>query len=76
MAECARTVAFYDKKVFGAINEYWATAVWFIRAREFFAECLGTFVLVVSCLSLSYFCSEVMPQIIQFSSPSIIVGLM
>ena len=48
MAECARTVAFYDKKVFGTINEYWATAVRFIRAREFFAECLGTFVLVVS----------------------------
>ena len=48
MVESVRTLAFYDKRVFGAINEYWATAVRFIRAREVFAEFLGTFVLVVS----------------------------
>ena len=48
MVDCARTIAFYDKRMFGAINKYWATAVQFIRAREVFAEFLGTFVLVVS----------------------------
>lgn len=48
MEECTSRVAYYDKKVFGTVNEYWATAVRFIRAKEFFAELLGTFILVVS----------------------------
>ena len=38
----------YDRKVFGTITKYWAAAVKFVRAREFLAELLGTFMLVVS----------------------------
>ena len=40
----------YDKKIFGTINKYWAKAVKLLRAKEFLAEFLGTFVLVVSTL--------------------------
>ena len=38
----------YDKKIFGTINKYWAKTVKYLRATEFLAEFLGTFVLVVS----------------------------
>ena len=55
MEDCTRRVAYYDKKVFGTINEYWATAVKLIRAREVFAEFLGTFMLVVSFRSFLIF---------------------
>lgn len=55
MEDCTRRVAYYDKKVFGTINEYWATAVKVIRAREVFAEFLGTFMLVVSFIRFSIF---------------------
>ena len=41
----------YDKKIFGSINKYWAKAVKLIRAKEFFAELLGTFMLVVSMVN-------------------------
>ena len=41
-------IADYDKMIFGTINKYWAKAVKLIRAKEFFAELLGTFILVVS----------------------------
>ena len=48
MEDFAHRVSYYDKKAFGIINQYWATAIKFVRAKEFFAEFLGTFVLVVS----------------------------
>ena len=48
MEKLTNCVTEYDKKFFGTINEYWAKAVKFIRAKEFFAELLGTFMLVVS----------------------------
>ena len=41
----------YDKKLFGAINKYWAKTVRFLRAKEFLAEFLGTFVLIVSSVT-------------------------
>ena len=48
MEDFRRRYTYYEKKLFGVVNEYWATAVKFVRAKEFFAEFLGTFVLVVS----------------------------
>ena len=48
MEDFARRVSYYDHKIFGAINAYWAAAAKFVHAREFLAELLGTFVLVVS----------------------------
>ena len=50
MEKLTNCVTEYDKKFFGTINEYWAKAVKFIRAKEFFAELLGTFMLVVSII--------------------------
>ena len=44
----AQHIADYDKMIFGTINKYWAKAIKLIRAKEFFAELLGTFILVVS----------------------------
>ena len=46
--EFKRRVVYYDAKVFGIINQYWAAAVKFVHAKEFFAEFLGTFILIVS----------------------------
>ena len=37
-----------DKMIFGTLNKYWSRAIKIIRAKEFFAELLGTFILVVS----------------------------
>ena len=48
MEDFRRHYSYYEKKVFGTVNEYWAAAIKFVRAKEFFAELLGTFVLVVS----------------------------
>ena len=48
MEDFRRHYFYYEKKVFGTVNEYWAAAIKFVRAKEFFAELLGTFVLVVS----------------------------
>ena len=42
----------YDRKLFGAINKYWAKIVKFLRAKEFLAEFLGTFILVVRSVKL------------------------
>lgn len=39
-----------DTKVFRAINNHWAAAVRRVHMREFFAELVGTFVLIVSLL--------------------------
>ena len=50
MEKITDRVDYYDKKIFGAINKYWAKAVKLLRAKEFLAEFLGTFVLVVSKL--------------------------
>ena len=44
----------YDKKVFGTINKYWAKTVKFLRGKEFLAEFLGTFVLVVSTVKIMF----------------------
>ena len=38
----------YDRKIFGTITKYWAVAVRCVRGKEFLAELLGTFMLVVS----------------------------
>lgn len=59
MDDFRHRVCYYEKKVFGYINEYWATAVNFIRAKEFFAELLGTFVLVVSEYLINSTCIHV-----------------
>ena len=48
MEQIVQHIADYDKMIFGAINKYWAKAVKLIRAKEFLAELLGTFILVVS----------------------------
>ena len=48
MGECLNRVEYYDKKVFGIINQYWSATVKFLRAKEFLAELVGTFMLVVS----------------------------
>ena len=45
----------YDKKLFGAINKYWAKTVKFLRAKEFLAEFLGTFILVVRSVNYSLY---------------------
>ena len=59
MEDFVHRVSYYDKKTFGTINEYWAKAVRLIRAKEFFAEFLGTFVLVVSLYIVPmYTCSH------------------
>ena len=41
-------IANYDRVIFGTITKYWAKGIKLIRAKEFFAELLGTFILVVS----------------------------
>lgn len=46
----------YERQLFGKVSEYWAAAIKFIRAREFFAEFLGTFVLLVSCYNDIHTC--------------------
>ena len=48
MEHIVQQISNYDKIVFGAINKYWTKAVKSIQAKEFFAELLGTFILVVS----------------------------
>ena len=48
MEKFTKCVDRYDKKIFGTINKYWAKTVNYLRAKEFLAEFLGTFVLVVS----------------------------
>jgi hypothetical protein len=48
MTKFTDIVDHYDKKVFGTITKYWAKIVKLLRAKEFLAEFLGTFVLVVS----------------------------
>ena len=48
MEDFSRCYSYYNKKVFGKVNESWAAAVKFVRAKEFLAEFLGTFVLLVS----------------------------
>ena len=48
-------IADYDRKIFGSINKYWAKAVKLVRAKEFLAELLGTFILVVSYNSYHYY---------------------
>jgi hypothetical protein len=48
MTKFTDIVEHYDKKLFGSINKYWAKIVKLFRAKEFLAEFLGTFVLVVS----------------------------
>ena len=40
-------VSSFDKRVFATINKYWAKAIKIVRAKDFLAEILGTFVLVV-----------------------------
>ena len=56
--EYKRRLVFYDAKVFGAINRYWAMAVRFVRAKEFFAELLGTFMLIVSLTVYFLVCDQ------------------
>ena len=51
MEDFTRRVSYYESKIFGSISVYWAAAAKFLHAREFFAELLGTFVLVVSLRS-------------------------
>ena len=51
--EFQRRLSYYDMKVFGTINQYWAAAVKFIHMKEFFAELLGTFMLIVSAHCLN-----------------------
>jgi hypothetical protein len=48
MKQIKQHIADYDKMIFGTMNKYWAEAVKLIRAKEFLAELLGTFILVVS----------------------------
>ena len=52
--QIAQYIANYDKKIFGTINKYWAKAIKLIRAKEFLAELLGTFILVVSYSNYHY----------------------
>ena len=52
MEHIVQQISHYDKIVFGAINKYWARAVKSIQAKEFFAELLGTFILVVSEINM------------------------
>ena len=54
MEDFTRRYTYYEKKLFGGVNEYWAAAIKFVRAKEFFAELLGTFVLVVSSSRVQY----------------------
>ena len=54
MEQIVQHIADYDKMIFGTINKYWAKAVKLIRAKEFFAELLGTFILVVSIIALVF----------------------
>ena len=51
MEKLTSCVTEHDKKFFESINKYWAKAVKVIRAKEFFAELLGTFMLVVSTVT-------------------------
>ena len=57
-------VSDYDRKVFGTITKYWARAVRFVRAKEFLAEMLGTFMLVVSASMgrISFFTFSCLPR--------------
>ena len=48
MGDFTHHYSYCEKKLFGTVNEYWAKAIKFVRAKEFFAEFLGTFVLLVS----------------------------
>ena len=48
MEDFSRYYSCYNKKIFGKVNESWAAAVKLVRAKEFLAEFLGTFVLLVS----------------------------
>lgn len=48
MEDFIHRCSYYEKKFFGTVNEYWAKVIKCVRAREFFAEFLGTFVLIVS----------------------------
>jgi glycerol uptake facilitator-like aquaporin len=53
MEHFCRCYSYYNLKVFGKVNEHWAAAIKFVRAREFFAEFLGTFMLLVSYMQCS-----------------------
>ena len=48
MKQVVQQIDEYDKMIFGTLNKYWAKAIEMIRAKEFLAELLGTFILVVS----------------------------
>jgi acyl-ACP thioesterase len=48
MKQIKQHISDYDKMIFGTMNKYCAKAVRLIRAKEFLAELLGTFILVVS----------------------------